>query len=194
LNEISTTKVIVLNFHQNTLSPPLREIYAIKTGPRCKGSRSIKRIKTTEGFFPTDLNNVGKEARCELDTRADTICAGINCRPIYFTGQTCEAYGFHDNLSPITDVPIATVATAWSNPSTGDAYIIIMNEVLFFGQGMDHSLINPNQVRHYGLQVHDNPYDQEDVRSMGIMLTEAVKLPFRSDGSTIYFSSWFPHG
>ena len=129
-------------------------------------------------------------ARCELDTRADTTCAGINFRPLYFTGQTCEAYGFHGDLSPISDVPIATVATAWSNATTGQSFILIFNEVLYFGRDLDHSLINPNQMRHYGIQVFDNPYERDETRSMGIMLSDTYRLPFHSHGSTIYFNSW----
>ena len=131
-------------------------------------------------------------ARCELDTRADTTCAGINFRPLYFTGQTCEAYGFHGDLSPISDVPIATVATAWSNTTTGQSFILIFNEVLYFGRDLDHSLINPNQMRHYGIQVFDNPYERDETRSMGIMLSDTYRLPFHSHGSTIYFNSWYP--
>jgi len=165
---------------------PLREICAIRTGPRTQG-RSIKRMRTNDS--DTVPTGYGKEARCELDTRADTTCAGINCRPVYYTGQHCEAYGFHSDLSPINNVPIATVATAWSDPHTGESYIIIINEALYFGDGMDHSLVNPNQIRAFGLEVYDNPYESDPNRSMGIMLNDFKKLPFRSDGSTIYFTT-----
>jgi hypothetical protein len=148
-------------------------------------------MKSTGGDTTITPSDFGVEAKCELDTRADTICAGINCRPIYFTGLTCEAHGFHDDLSPITDVPIATVATLWSDPTSGTSYILIFNEALYFGKGMDHSLINPNQVRNYGVQVHDNPYETDLDRSMGFVLDD-VLIPFRSVGSTVYFLSRFP--
>ena len=126
--------------------PPV-ELYigAIRSGPRSH-SRTIKRIRTKEDTTSHSTMEYGVEARCELDTRADTTCAGINCRPIYFTGQHCEAYGFHDNLTPINNVPIATVATAWSDQHTGESFILIINEALYFGSSMDHSLVNPNQI------------------------------------------------
>jgi hypothetical protein len=165
-------------------------IGAIRTGPRSPG-RSIKRIQTNEGVTPPS-HEVGVDARCELDSRADTTCAGINCRPLYYTGQHCEAYGFHNDLSPIKNVPIATVATAWSNQHTGESFILIIHEALYFGSSLDHSLVNPNQLRAHGLIVHDNPYEPDPERSMGIMITDHKKLPFRSDGSTIYFTTWFP--
>ena len=159
----------------NTIISPLREICAIRTGPRTQG-RSIKRMKTSD--IEITAANYGREARCELDTRADTTCAGINCRPIYYTGQHCEAYGFHGDLSPINNVPIATVATEWSDHHTGESYIIIINEVLYFGDSMDHSLVNPNQIRAFGIDVFDNPYDYDPDRSMGIMLNDRKRLPF----------------
>lgn len=147
-------------------SPP-REIRAIRTGPRST-SRTIKRMKTKEGDFFVSPTDYGKEARCELDTRADTTCAGINCRPLYYTGQHCEAFGFHNELSPISDVPIATLATAPLSgatvamaPLSGESFIIIFNKALYFGSNLDHSLVNPNQLRHHGIDIYDNPYESD---------------------------------
>ena len=165
---------------------PLRQINAVRTGPRAR-DRSIKRIKVNEmGQAPRAY---GLEARCELDSRADTTCAGINCRPIFYTGQHCQAHGFHDELTPINDVPIATVATAWSDQNTGESFILVIHEALYFGDSMDHSLVNPNQLRAFGIDVYDNPYD---VKPMGIQITDNKLLPFRSDGATIYFTTWSP--
>jgi hypothetical protein len=114
---------------------PLREINAIRTGPRSHG-RWIKRMKVNDQtHVPASF---GVEAWCELDTRADTTCAGINCRPIFYTGQHCQAYGFHDELTPINDVLIATVATAWSDQNTGESFILIIHKALYFGDSMDH--------------------------------------------------------
>ncbi|KAL7540871.1 hypothetical protein ACHAXR_010448 [Thalassiosira sp. AJA248-18] len=70
------------------------------------------------------------------------------------TGQTCEVKGFHNSFDAISNVPIATVATAWTNPQSGATYILIFNESLYFGEQMDHSLINPNQLRTCGLPVY----------------------------------------
>ena len=67
-----------------------------------------------------------------------------------------------------------------------------MNKVLFFGNDLDHTLINPNQLRHNGFQVFDNPYDFEPSRQMGIVLNETDRVPFHSEGTTIYFYSRYP--
>ncbi len=166
-----------------------RNVQAILSGPRGPAGRAVKRLKTIdiEQVKPSDF---GTEARCELDTRADTCCAGRNCRPIFYTGQQCEVQGFHDTFAPVPDVPIATVATAWSDPLTGEAYILIFHEALYFGNNMDHSLINPNQLRHYGVTVNDNPYDR--ATAMGIELENDDRIPFYSQGSAIFFTSRYP--
>jgi len=122
--------------YQTIPCSPRQEVRAILSGPRLK----------TTGFDDTRPVSFGQEARCELDTQADTCCAGINCRPIFSTGQQCEVHGFHDDFTPLNDVPIATVATAWSDPLTGRGYILIFHETLYFGDKMNHSLINPNQL------------------------------------------------
>ncbi len=89
-------------------------------------------------------------------------------------------------------VPIATVATAWSDKHTGQGYILIMHKVLFFGNDLDHSLINPNQIRNNGFQVYDNPYKPDQTRQMGIVIGDTERIPFQSIGTTVYFNSRYP--
>ena len=58
---------------------------------------------------------------------------------------------------------------------------------------MNHSLINPNQLRHFGIEVCDNPYETDPRRAMGITIPDGnEKLPFLSQGSTIFFTSRYP--
>ncbi len=153
----SNIKYCIILLQMNQSMSLLQEIRAIQTGPRTNG-QLIKRMQTNEGAMLAPLADYGKEARCKLDSWADTTCAGINSQPIYYTGQHCEAYDFHNDLLPINNIPIATVTTAWSNPHTGKNYIIIINEALYFGSSMDHSLVNSNQQRAFGIEVYDNPY------------------------------------
>ena len=68
-------------------------------------------------------------------------------------------------------------------------YILIVNEALYFGNDMDHSLINPNQNRHFGIPVSDNPYDED--KELGID-HETAFIPFMTDGSTIFFDTYVP--
>jgi hypothetical protein len=57
---------------------------------------------------------------------------------------------------------------------------------------MNHSLINPNQLRHYGVIVHDNPYERDPNRVMGIEIDDNDRLPFYSQGSTVFFNTRYP--
>lgn len=126
-------------------------------------------------------------AQSELDTRADTICAGKNMRVLNWTGQTCSVKGFHSSYDALSDIPIARCATGVT--INGYTYILVFNEALYFGETMDHSLINPNQIRITGIDVCDNPFDRNT--RLGID-HEDVFVPFRTQGSTVYFESFVP--
>ena len=68
-------------------------------------------------------------------------------------------YAYIKYIAPIVGVPIVSGATAWDNPVTGQTYILVINEGLYYGNKMEHSLINPNQIRAYGIPLWDNTYD-----------------------------------
>ena len=94
-----------------------------------------------------------QHGRTELDSHADTTVAGANCRILHYTGRECDVSPYSEEYSPVKDVPIVQAATTWQSPNTGQLYILIFNEALYMGESLEHSLINPNQLRHYGVQV-----------------------------------------
>ncbi|NIX54954.1 MAG: hypothetical protein GWN14_03225, partial [candidate division Zixibacteria bacterium] len=151
-------------------------------------NRSAKKINTGQGPIKSD-HTPSTTGFCEIDNRCDTVSMGKNARALILTGQTCEVRGFHNDLGGIADVEVATCATAWIDPKTGFTYILIFHEALYFGPSLDHSLINPNQLRHFGTPVWDNPYDTD--HPMGIDL-DTVFIPFDSQGATIYFETHCP--
>ena len=55
-------------------------------------------------------------------------------------------------------VPIVTGATE-VDLENGSTVVTIFGQVLWFGDRMDKSLINPNQCRHDGIPVCDDPTD-----------------------------------
>ena len=163
----------------------MKLIKKMTSGPRKMG-RAVKRARVMKS---AEIDHFEHEiAKCELDTRADTICAGINFRMLSSTGQTCDVKGFHDDFDTIKDVPIARVATAYKD-SDGRTWILIINEALYFGQNMDHSLINPNQIRHFGIPVSDNAYD--GANEFGID-HEDIFIPFVTKGATVFFETYVP--
>jgi hypothetical protein len=54
---------------------------------------------------------------------------------------------------------------------------------------MKMSLINPNQLRYFGIVVSDDPTD--NTRPFGIS-TEELHIPFHMDGTTVYFETRVP--
>ena len=77
-----------------------------------------------------------------------------------YTTRTADVYPYDNSYEPLTNVPIVTGATAWTDTVTSITYILIFNESLFYGTKLDHSLLNPNQVRHNDIDFWDNPYDR----------------------------------
>jgi hypothetical protein len=94
----------------------------------------------------------------ELDSHADTIVCGSNCVIIHYTGQECDVSPYTEAYESIKSVPIVQAATAYDNPETGETYILILNQAIWMGDKMSHTLVNPNQLRAYGITVQDNPF------------------------------------
>lgn len=88
------------------------------------------------------------------------------------------------------NVPIVTGASAWTSPNTSETFILVFHKALWMGNILTHSLINPNQLCHYGINVHDNPYS---LTAMHIGTEEdEVSIPLLAHGTTIYFDSRMP--
>ena len=127
----------------------------------------------------------------EMDSHADTTVLGKNCVILSYTGRECDVAPYSDQYEPLNGIPVVTGATAWTSPETGETQILVFHEALWFGDRLDHSLINPNQVRHFGVTLDDNPF----VGDMGIKFDpddDAIDIPFSSMGTTIYFDSRTP--
>ena len=49
-------------------------------------------------------------------------------------------------------------ATAWTSLELAETFIIVLHEVLWINTTMEHTLVKPNQLQHFGITVQDNPY------------------------------------
>jgi hypothetical protein len=126
----------------------------------------------------------------ELDSHADTVVLGRNCVILAHTGRECDVSPYTETYKPIKGVPIVTGATAWTSQRSGETFILVFHEALWMGDFMEHSLINPNQLRHYGTQVQDNPYAQTQ---MHISVEDGTfAIPLEADGTTIFFHAQSP--
>jgi hypothetical protein len=66
-------------------------------------------------------------------------------------------HSFSDERKPFSNVPIGTIATAWVAQKTGEVIVLVMNEALYFGDRLDHTLICPSQLCSFGIVVNDTP-------------------------------------
>ena len=105
------------------------------------------------------LNHPVYNGRIELDSYADTFVAGRNFLLIHYTELICDVMSYSDEYVPKNNIPIVQVATGYTTVC-GRRYILIFNEALYMPE-LKHSLMNPNQLRYYGIKVQDNPYSSE---------------------------------
>ena len=81
-----------------------------------------------------------------------------NCIVLSYTGKECSVVPYQDGYGSTDNIPMENVAMAWQFPENVDIFILIFHEALWIGSLMDDSLINKNhQLRHYGVNVQDNP-------------------------------------
>ena len=129
-------------------------------------------------------------AENECDTNADTCCLGKNFIVLTPTFRTADVYAYDTSIKPIENVPIVSGATAYDDPTTGETYILVFNESLYYGKNLDHTLINPNQLRSYGILLWDNPYDP--LRSLSIDVNDTLQIPLHTHGTKIGFKTRVP--
>ena len=157
--------------------------------------RYIKRVQSTSRRISSTHSHSKRSdavvhGRCESDSHADTIAAGANCIILEYTGKECDVSPYSDNYEAVKNVPIVHAATAWQSRETGQTYILILHEALWMGDSLDHTLFNPNQLRHFGTKVQDNPMSEKPLS----IITEdnEFSLGMSMSGTVIYFDSRTP--
>ena len=109
---------------------------------------------------------------------------------MHFTGKECDVAPYTDKYKTIKSVQIFQAATAEDNPETGDTTILILNKAIWISKTMDHTLVNPNQLRAYGMTVQDNPFTE----AQNFKATENYDfmLPLSSKGTILRVTTRTP--
>lgn len=99
---------------------------------------------------------------------------------------------FSEEYEAMKSIPIAQIATGYTS-SNGSRYILIVNEALWMPE-MVNSLMNPNQLRDFGVHINDNPYDDDimTIRREGDDDEKDFVACLRSEGTNIYIDTWTP--
>jgi hypothetical protein len=87
-------------------------------------------------------------------------------------------------------VPIVHAATAWQSAHSGQTYILVLHESLWMGDTMQHTLINPNQLRHFGTKVQDNPMSEHPLSI--IMEDDEFCMELFMDGMIVFAETFSP--
>jgi hypothetical protein len=103
----------------------------------------LAQINTTIDIQQPPANTVAPN---EMDSNADTCCAGSNFLVLSLTRRTADVFPYDSSYEPFLNVPIVTAATAYDDPDTGQTYILVLNKCLYYRNKLKHSLINPNQL------------------------------------------------
>ena len=98
----------------------------------------------------------------ELESHSDTIVLENNSIILGYNNRECEVPPYTDSNESIKRVPIVQGDTRYTSPVTGQRSILIFNEALWLRDQTEHTLVKPNQLRHYGLIVRDDPYNSEE--------------------------------
>ena len=104
-----------------------------------------------------------------------------------------NVFPYSGEYQPMTDVPVTTCATVWVCPNTGENYLLVINEALYFGDRLDSSLLCPNQLRDNGLIVEDVPKQYVATSSHSIYdPVTKVRIPLEMKGVISCFETHRP--
>ena len=98
------------------------------------------------------------------------------------TGDKVNVFPFSENLPAVQEVPIAMVLTVWESPRTGELWMLVIHEALYFGERLKESLLCPNQIRAAGNLVQDTPKQFDPQSAHLITIPNIVELPLEMHG------------
>ena len=90
------------------------------------------------------------------------------------------------NYKAMNKILVARCGTVWMSPHTGNEYLLVGNQFLYFGMMLPHSLLNPNQIQACNIEVNGNPFDKTDPIGMDC---DNIYVPFDTKGTLVYFES-----
>jgi hypothetical protein len=116
--------------------------------------RRVSRSNVLSNTIPREL----VDSTLEMDTHADTCVLGPNFIILHYTERECDVIPYSEVYESVKTIPIVSGAMAWTDERTGSTYILVVNEALWMPDTVTASLINPHQLRAYGITVQDNPF------------------------------------
>jgi hypothetical protein len=63
-----------------------------------------------------------------------------------------DVYAYDTSIKPVENIPIVSGGTVYDDPFSGDTFILVFNECLYYGDKLDHTLIS--QIKYVHLVFH----------------------------------------
>jgi hypothetical protein len=117
---------------------------------------SIRRIKSSQYRMISSVESLSS-CRAELDSHADTCAVNETALILEYTDRVVDVGPFSNDYQPLEEIPIVKAALAYDDAETGETFILLFGQALYFGSKIDHILLNPNQIRANGIEVDDVP-------------------------------------
>jgi hypothetical protein len=150
------------------------------------GSKSVDMYRTV---FPAP-GSPYHSAGCEMDSRADTVCAGEHFIPLFHHGTECDVSGYSDELGTMKNITVMKFATAIDDVKSHKTHILIVTFALYFGPKIKQSLICLNQCREGGTIIDECPRQFNPASKHGLTSPdETLFVPFQMHGQTSFFLS-----
>ena len=112
-----------------------------------------------------------------------------------YTDKQCDVSSFNEAYGVTKGVNIVSAATYFYNQENNEYGVLIVHQALHFPD-MDHSLLNPNQIRYNGNDVWDNPFDNERPLAMVLQPDDEtgspLTVPIEMQGTILSFHSRTP--
>jgi hypothetical protein len=89
-----------------------------------------QRHQVTSLLDDRELDGKSKANRSELDSHANTCCAGANTTPFAYSKETISISPFIDKYPLMKDIKIASVVTMFDDHVTGDSIFLVIHEAL----------------------------------------------------------------
>ena len=161
----------------------------------CMKERRIMKFKSTNRYIKKTFRSNARQqpvydGRIELDSHADTFVAGRNCIVMHYTERVCDVMPYSDEYEAKKSIPVVCAATGYTS-SNGIRYILKFNEALWMPD-MEHSLMNPNQLRDYGVDVQDNPYHLDPMVIRKDDDEGGFIACLKTKGTNVYIDTWTP--
>ncbi len=132
-------------------------------------------------------NNSLSSCRAEFDSHADTCGVNDTAKVLSYTGKVVQVSAYSPTVKKLENI---SAALAYDDALTGETYIIIINQALYFGQHLENILLNPNQFRVNGMQVENAPKHLTQGKSSHSIVfpEEKVIVPLAMHGCLSYFN------